>query len=232
MSSELIIYNYQTSRVKQELILQYIRELLENLHSNKIDVDFLQIVDGNKLYPSTFNLIGKILKYWSNDYHDLSTVCIYYSFFGLYSYLKQRNIKNFDFINQICNPSSKKQQKQIRDDLINLVESDTKPNFFNSIIITGNLYKLEAPHGVAIGDILEGGICLNSNMHRNSIWHETAHLLGANDHYDKSNHYQSIHCDDSNNCLMQWDSLKGNRFCKNSLTEIYNHLEKFKKFGI
>ena len=59
MSSELIIYNYQTSRVKQELILQYIHELLGNLHRNKIDVDFLQIVDGNKLYPSTFNLIVK-----------------------------------------------------------------------------------------------------------------------------------------------------------------------------
>lgn len=87
---------------------------------------------------------------------------------------------------------------------------------------------LEAPYGVALNTVFEGGICLNANINRKSIWHETAHLLGAKDHYDENNKQQSINCTMPGNCFMQWNSLNGDCFCLQSLREIRDHLNKCK----
>jgi len=60
----------------------------------------------------------------------------------------------------------------------------------------------------------------------NIIWHETAHLFGAEDHYVKGNEYRMIsECSDPDNCLMQWDPAdKDVVFCSKTLEEIRNYL--------
>jgi hypothetical protein len=58
------------------------------------------------------------------------------------------------------------------------------------------------------------------------IWHEAAHLLGAEDHYNpNSNSHEAIQdCLNPNNCIMQWNP--GDTFCEKSIDEIRNCLSK------
>lgn len=63
----------------------------------------------------------------------------------------------------------------------------TKYSFKNSKIVVVRDYKYRTfnPYGDAI---CGGNICINRSLKKYSIWHETAHLFGASNHYYKNSH--------------------------------------------
>lgn len=230
MIPDLIIYNYQTETIGQDIVVRNITGLLGELKKCGVDTGFLNIIDGNNSYPDTCDLIGRVLGYWGRQYDPLPTSCIYQSFLILYRHLRAEKIRSYKsfFVNGALLPSNGCQK--ICNDLIGLAEGNENPAFFNAIIITGRRYRLEAPFGVALNTIFEGGICLNANIEKKSIWHETVHLLGAKDHYDEKNTHLSRNCADPANCLMRWNALNGHHFCKNTIMEIDRFFIKTKKF--
>ena len=170
-------------------------------------VDSIRLQRGNDSYPDTHKLIGKILDFWYIRQNAAEpTQHVRSSFYFLQHYLAGRDTDplwlTFD---------SHHDSGLVRAQLIALIEHDhTPPAFFHSILITGSKYTLEAPYGVALSaDSDVGGISVNANVARESIWHETAHLLGANDHYDSSTKSALPICRNPSGCLMRWNSLEG-----------------------
>lgn len=212
MIPELIIYNYCPDEISQDTALCYVEDLLKELDKQGINTSFLEKIDGNKDYHATYLLIEKILNYWDK----LPTQSIHQSFFLLRASMQGEDIERYSF-KYFCNNS------KIHSELIDLTNSKIiPPAFFNAIIITGKKYKLEIPFGVASGEINEGGICINCNTSKESIWHETAHLLGADDHYGKT----AYKCKNPTDCFMQYNATQGSCFCSESVKEIEKCLRK------
>jgi len=199
---------------------------IEMIRSNDVQVDFLKIVDGNAMHPRSLSVIRQVLDYWVKKNGMLHITDVYQSFLILYRYLTNKSILDYGCFIKNGVLLDNTQQNEIISDLLGFANSYTALFLFNSIIITGNHYQLEAPYGVALGSIFEGGICINCNTQKNSLWHETAHLLGADDHYNETKNYQSKGCSDPRNCLMQWDSLKGSIFCSNVLSQLKAKLNR------
>jgi len=70
-----------------------------------------------------------------------------------------------------------------------------------------------------------GEFCLNRNVERLSIWHETAHLLGADDHYDEQ-HQPIRECTLKGRCIMQWISTLDHDFCSFAIKQMSEFLAK------
>lgn len=185
-----------------------IEELLQFLRNHCIDTSKLEVINGNDMYGETKILIKRVLDCWYKPPNALPTSNIYCSFLLLESYLESGNWRDKCFFGEDkCK------------DIIKLAEDiKESPKFFNSIILTGNIYKLEWPYGVSTDYNEKGNICIIRNVSKMSIWHETAHLLGAHDHYD-NNQKPKKECKDPENCLMGWNKLQGN-FCDKSLEEM------------
>ena len=68
------------------------------------------------------------------------------------------------------------------------------------------------------------GICaVITNDNPKNIWHETAHVFGANDHYEEDKS-PSLYCT-SNNCLMRYDNLDG-ELCDASIEEVKSYINE------
>ncbi len=61
---DLLVYNFRIEDIKQDTIIRYIKELLEEIESNGINTCYISVVDGNNVYGKTFCLIGQVLNFW------------------------------------------------------------------------------------------------------------------------------------------------------------------------
>jgi hypothetical protein len=80
-------------------------------------------------------------------------------------------------------------------------------------------------HGTA-----RGQLCFLVRDYKNILWHEAAHLFGAEDHYDEHNHEPTRGCMDWSHprrewsCIMQWDPGKKDCwFCPRAIKEIQRY---------
>jgi hypothetical protein len=219
MIPELIVYNYCTDELSQAIAVGYVTELLEELESKEVPTSFLKVVDGNKEYKETHFLIAKVFDYWHKPGEQLPTWNIYLSFQCLQGYLETGNWKDS------CHLGKDKNLE-----IINLaVDKKITPRFFNSILITGKNFKLEHPYGVFPPrcTIKVGGICINRCIAKQSIWHETAHLLGADECYDVNDpQHRTLESCTHPKCFMQRDSTKGQCFCDKSIAEMREFILK------
>jgi hypothetical protein len=71
-----------------------------------------------------------------------------------------------------------------------------------------------------------GELVLYIKGYKEIIWHEAAHLLGAEDHYNPNSsfHETTRVCLNPDNCVMQWN--RGDTFCEKSIDEIRYYLKK------
>lgn len=92
------------------------------------------------------------------------------------------------------------------------------------VLPTSNIVFRNFPgaHGVCMGE----KFVVLSRVYRNIIWHETAHLFGAEDHYQKQKPtFMKDICTEKEVCVMQWDP--GNKdviFCTRSIQEMTDYL--------
>jgi hypothetical protein len=176
-------------------------------------------------YPLTKELIGKIIKHWydkeSNPTERLYK--IYCSFTYLAQYLRGENIESADKLYMAWNIA---EDDSVCKQLISYIEDiQTPPIFFHTVIIIEESYELVHLYGDAyLSTANSPGFCMNKNMAQKSIWHETAHVLGANDHYDENTKLPLSICTESHKCFMQWDAVKGSCFCSKSIEEINQYL--------
>ncbi len=224
MATDLILYNYCTSLISQEKAYVYLEEFLDVLEEKGVAVNTIKLQDGNKLYPSTHKLIREIMDFWYKRSltGKMPVQELHCSFYFLKKYLNHE-LKDLEPLILDCFPDS----EAIRSSLISfLVSEKIQPAFFNSVLITGDLYNLEYPFGVEFHkDSISGRICINANLEKKSIWHETAHMLGADDHYVRETETETEECicPTGKNCLMAWDSLDMN-FCQHSICEMQKYL--------
>ena len=67
------------------------------------------------------------------------------------------------------------------------------------------------------------GICaVIGNDHPKNIWHEVAHIFGADDHYDAVSHLPTSVCK-SKDCIMRFGELNG-ELCDESIKEIERYI--------
>lgn len=96
------------------------------------------------------------------------------------------------------------------------------------VIVFGERLNTQNPYGDALPPL----VAAISKMDPKVIWHETAHLLGALDHYDcdspdiyqPSLGYYSkspiTNCTNPQKCIMQWNATRGDYFCDEAIQEI------------
>lgn len=71
-------------------------------------------------------------------------------------------------------------------------------------------------------------IAVITNLEEKVIWHEIAHLLGANDHYSPETLATSDICSNPLHCIMTFGILTG-ELCSESLREIRKYMSVFIK---
>lgn len=71
------------------------------------------------------------------------------------------------------------------------------------------------------GEAIEGFISVIKNPLEKNIWHEVAHLFGANDHYNITT--KDGTCSEQN-CIMQYGKSEG-VFCSETIIEINSYLD-------
>ncbi len=213
MFSDLIIYNYGEDRLAQDLAVRYVQELLNEIQRLNIDTSKLSVIDGNNCYTETYNAIGKIIDDFGPNL-DTSKIYLYLYFLNDCGRNKQ---------DKMCYGLNDKELQYLKKEFGG---NDYKGTLFNSIIIAGANIQLNSSYGEAMWNIIEGGLCINVNVAKKSIWHEVAHLLGADDHYDKDTKKPKKICTDHLNCLMQWNSTQGKHFCSKSIAEIKGTVNK------
>jgi hypothetical protein len=146
-------------------------------------------------------------------------------------HLKDKGVKT-DFQIERCGESIKNRFKEIindeskgalsnNDDFESAVYSyhgelsnNEYGNNYKFIFIGETLY-CEYPWGDAKGD----WFAVIRNVHEKAIWHEIAHLIGAEDHYDPQTHEASSICSNPSNCIMTHGKLKG-ELCPENIREI------------
>jgi hypothetical protein len=71
----------------------------------------------------------------------------------------------------------------------------------------------------------KGQFCFLVKNYKNILWHEAAHLFGADDHYREDNQGARPECEHPDFCIMQWDPAgKPCAFCDQSKREIQKYL--------
>jgi len=73
------------------------------------------------------------------------------------------------------------------------------------------------------GDAYGRWLTVISYLHEKNIWHEVAHLLGAEDHYDSETKLPLAICTNPSECIMTYAKTKG-VLCKEALAEIRNYI--------
>ena len=74
------------------------------------------------------------------------------------------------------------------------------------------------------GDAITDLFTVIKNISEKNIWHEVAHIIGAEDHYDCDTQKAINNCM-SDNCIMQFGKANG-IFCECSINEIKGYLKK------
>lgn len=97
-----------------------------------------------------------------------------------------------------------------------LLETSNNINIHKyKFVFIGEQLKTKNPWGDEIGYI-----AVIKKVKEKVIWHEIAHLLGAEEHYnDDATHTTSEICSDPSNCIMTYGKLEGEP-CYKSLQEI------------
>ncbi|MEK7524211.1 MAG: hypothetical protein AAB588_04255 [Patescibacteria group bacterium] len=168
--------------------------------SENVDISIKNVED---MFPGVGSYIEKILKFYcTNDGDGVAGVDAFFKVFN--NHLSTDDVKNKKlYLGEDISVY------EILDEGFKMEYSFKDSKF---VIISGTKYHIPFPYGVA-----SGNVCINCCLEKYSIWHETAHLFGASDHYDEVNHSNT--CGDQK-CFMQWDSLKGRHFCKKAISEI------------
>jgi len=214
---KLIVYSFcSEDEIKCETGVDYIRALIERLKKDIPEAENLPGPEnGNANYPESRDLILRVMDCVAKhnrskrlEYEDLRVTLREMS-----NYLSGDTTRDFALF--------------LRDGLWDPIERiartvDFEPEFYVSILLTGQRYDLHFPYGVAT---MGGAFCLNRNVERLSIWHETAHLLGADDHYDKQ-HQPIRECTLKERCIMQWISTLGHDFCSFAIKQMSEFLAK------
>src|SRR5690606_28672220 len=70
------------------------------------------------------------------------------------------------------------------------------------------------------GEAMPGFVAVIKELNEKNIWHEIAHLFGAEDHYEPTTRSDS--CDEPN-CIMQYGKTEGD-FCSRTISEIKTYV--------
>lgn len=152
------------------------------------------------------------------------------------SYLKEQKIEQ-DFEIEICGEDLKNR--------FNEILSKNKGFALNNLIVEVSSYFDEITNGkfghkhkfiflgeqlvteYPWGDAIVGFITVISYLEEKVIWHEVAHLIGAEDHYNRNTsfHEPLEICSDSARCIMTWGKTEG-ILCSVSKHEIKNYIKK------
>ncbi|PAE38170.1 hypothetical protein [Bacillus sp. 7884-1] len=145
-------------------------------------------------------------------------------------YLIKRNIDNLTV--NYNNELYYEEVKQIIDRLPvsnNLIDSLDLTLILNNC--NGDVFAIvgeDLPTDNPWGDATDFIAVVSCTLEKN-IWHEVAHLIGADDHYDKNtNEVLDICMDD--NCIMQFGKDEG-FLCASTIYEIKLHLNNISKKG-
>lgn len=206
MIDKLIVYSFcSEDEIKCETGVDYIRALIERLKKDIPEAESLpEPENGNENYPESRDLILRVMDCVAkhNPSKRLDYVDLRVSLWEVSNYLSGHTTR--DFLKSIARTV------------------DFEPEFYVSILLTGQRYDLDFPYGVAT---VGGEFCLNRNVERLSIWHETVHLLGADDHYDEQ-HQPIRECTLKGRCIMQWISTLGHDFCSFAIKQMSTFLAK------
>ncbi|MGP4107951.1 hypothetical protein [Virgibacillus sp. L01] len=139
-------------------------------------------------------------------------------------YLNQQNIDEFsiDYNNQFYFEEVKKIIDRLNVSECLIHNFDLSLTLNNS---KGEVFAIigeELPTKNQWGDATDYIAVISCTQEKN-IWHEVAHLIGANDHYDNNTNNALDICMDDN-CIMRYGIVKG-VFCERTINEIKSHLE-------
>ena len=222
----LLYVNYIPDKISNKKINEYLHSLANEIHSFNKTVEF-NIYVATDIYPKIDNFFNVILSYFSKKFGN-------------------DNIYDppFVYLDSLLEQLKTLTPEQIKDkNLLHLKNKNIYDKFFQYyskkfssamdkfIIISGDKYyigntKCEKLWGQAL---LGGNVCINRRTEKHVIWHETAHLLGADDHYKEKEPYKMKKiCKDPTNCIMRYVSLEKNSFCDRVKKEIDKYLNKCK----
>ena len=214
---KLIVYTFcSEDEIKCQMGVDYVRGLVERLKKDIPEAKyFLEPENGNAKYPESRDIILRVMDcvVQHNPSRRLEYEDLRVSLREMSNYLSGDTTRDFNaFL-----------PHGLWDPLESIARTvDFKPEFYVSILLTGQRYDLDFPYGVAT---VGGGFCLNRNVEKLSIWHETAHLLGVDDHYDDQ-HQPIQECTLKHRCIMQWISTLGSDFCSHAIEEMSAFLAK------
>lgn len=191
---------------KNDEIHSFLSDFADYVISLKGNVD-ISVKNAEDLFPGVNSYIEKILKFYgTKEEKEIRKVNAFFEV-----------LNNHHSINEV---KSEKLCWEEDESTYEMLDEGFKRKFsfknFKIVVISGHKYDIPDLYGVAIH---KGNVCINRCLKRESIWHETAHLFGADDHYDKNDKNHPTTCGDKK-CLMQWDARGGNHFCKKAIEEI------------
>lgn len=160
-----------------------------------------------------------------SSYTNIETIKVYIE--NLLDVLSRADINtgNFDItynssihFQTIWEIINKAKEPLIHSDELMLALNEYYPS--ERFVILGDELHTENKWGEARGDFF----AVIKYLNEKNIWHEIAHLIGAEDHYDNDTHCATNNCLD-NNCIMQYGKTDG-VLCKCAIDEIKVFLNK------
>lgn len=151
-------------------------------------------------------------------------------------YLKEHGIKNGFQINHCGELLKKRFQEYINIDNVALIDNQKLilelncylgelSNYINTqnykFIFIGEQLNIQNEWGEA-----NNWIAVIKELKEKVIWHEIAHLLGANDHYHTETHATLDICSNPSHCIMTFGMQNG-ELCSESLQEIRNEMSVY-----
>lgn len=123
---------------------------------------------------------------------------------------------SFDDDNFFYNVARDKFYNAVNGDILIIVDRNFKRIVGENVV--------PGAHGVRMISERGNGMVLCIKGYKKIIWHETAHLLGATDHYNPNSdsHETTQDCLNPDDCVMQWNP--GDTFCEKCIEEIRNYL--------
>lgn len=217
MGTPFVIYCCHNDDKRQRSTMSVLDAFAEHINAHvKASVS---MVDGNACFPDTRLFLHEVIAQSSNN-----GVC---SFDSILNHISK--IENYNRIRRSGKTS------KLKDSEIPIIEAwkksnceDISPSLSGKVVIVSdNSVRVILGHNGAHG-VSYGRFAFLIEDYKNILWHEAAHLIGADDHYCKKDVYRAKpKCQNPDLCIMQWNpSDKPCSFCEQSIREIAEYFLK------
>lgn len=221
MDNQLIVYSCHKDQDRHARTVEHLRAFADWVNGTCRPNAPVRPVDGNKEFPATTDLLREALR----KLRRADGSCPFDNGFRRFVDMAGRN--------------GSKRHDCSADELGMVALWDNRGTTEIASSLSGKLVVVSdetvtsitgARHAHGIAEF-GGTLCLLVRDYRNILWHETAHLFGADDHYDEKNRTATPKCEAANLCIMQWDPGHNEhcRFCDQSITEVNTYFAKTKQ---